>query len=146
MVGEGGIHLDFGTFDIVLVRCLNYNILVQGYSIQVLALYCSGSYIPGLWPLQNVWSTPNVFDHFWQWCCSDQSSPHLQIGLLSSSLHHLLILESPLIGVCSCFGTLSCIVQCPGILNVLDYPELVGTEIQAYQNPVEAWSVLQNWW
>ena len=45
---EGGINLNFNMFYIVLVWCLNYNILVQGYSIQDLALYCSGSYIPVL--------------------------------------------------------------------------------------------------
>ena len=33
---EGGIHSDFGTSEIVLVWCPNYNILVQGYSILIL--------------------------------------------------------------------------------------------------------------
>ena len=36
MAGEGDIHLDFGTSDIVLVKCQNYNILVLGFGILVL--------------------------------------------------------------------------------------------------------------
>ena len=46
--GGGGYHSDFGTFDIVLVGFLNYNILVWGYNIQILAFYYSESCIPGL--------------------------------------------------------------------------------------------------
>ena len=89
-----------------------------------------------------MWNTPDIFNHFQWWCCGDQSGLHLQIGLLPSSHPHLLTPGCPLIGVCGCFGNLPWIVQYP---NVLDYSELVGTEIQAYQNPVEAQSILQNW-
>ena len=64
--------MDFGTFDTVLVGCPSYNILIQGYSIQILVFYYSKSSTSGLLPLQNMQSTCNIFDHFLLWYCGDQ--------------------------------------------------------------------------
>ena len=48
IAGEGDIHLDFDTSDIVLVMCQSYNILVLGSGILSLALCYHKCCIPGL--------------------------------------------------------------------------------------------------
>ena len=43
------------------------------------------------------------------------------------------------------FGIVPWIVQHPDVMDVLQDSELIQTEIEAYQNPVEVQSTLQNW-
>ena len=90
-------------------------------------------------------NTPDVFDHFHWSCCGDQSSPCLQTVHLPGPHPCLLTKVCPLIGIRGCCDIVPWIVQCPDVMSVQDDSDLIGTEIQAYWNPMEARSILQNW-
>ena len=92
---------------------------------------------------QNELNIPIIFDYFqWQYC-GGQSGLHLLTVRLPNP--HLPTQIYPLIGIFGYFSIVPWIAQHPDVVNFLHDSGLTWTEIQTYQNPVEARSTLQNW-